>query len=381
MNKILCNASNLHVGGGVQVATSFFFDIFSGRLEIDSSFDVDFHISSAVFSNLEDFNLDLSKFNIRVIDVFGLGGVKNIFGSMYEKYDLIFTIFGPFYNLRFRGLSIVGFAQPSIIHNSDEVLAGLGRFRRNITRFKSSVQKQFFLYKTSSLVVEHEYIKDILIDKLQYKHEVFVVPNSVSPVFFDASCWSNIRHFDVCEDVFYLGYLGRNYFHKNTSIFPSVARILQLKFGLKVKLVVTFSDLEWSECSIDFRKYSINVGSLNISQCPSFYKSVDAIFFPSLLECFSITPIEAMVMGKKLFASDRSFVRFVCGNYPYYFDPTDPEDIANVIFNGYLDDFKEKIACSSDYLSPNVNSTSFTRSSSYFSLINRYTSNSQSGGE
>jgi len=58
---------------------------------------------------------------------------------------------------------------------------------------------------------------------------------------------------------------------------------------------------------------------------------MDAIIFPSLLECFSATPLEAMAMKKPLFASDRKFVRDVCGDFAWYFDPEDPSDAANLI--------------------------------------------------
>ena len=60
---------------------------------------------------------------------------------------------------------------------------------------------------------------------------------------------------------------------------------------------------------------------------------MDAIIFPSLLECFSATPLEAMIMKKPLFASDRGFIKDVCFDFAYYFEPTDPESAAAVIHN------------------------------------------------
>ena len=63
---------------------------------------------------------------------------------------------------------------------------------------------------------------------------------------------------------------------------------------------------------------------------------MDAIIFPSLLECFSATPLEAMAMEKPFFASDREFIRDVCSDYALYFDPEDPISAANVI-NDYLE--------------------------------------------
>jgi glycosyltransferase involved in cell wall biosynthesis len=68
---------------------------------------------------------------------------------------------------------------------------------------------------------------------------------------------------------------------------------------------------------------------------------MDAVIFPSLLECFSATPLEAMVMGKPLFASDRPFNREVCHSHAHYFDPLSPASaataIAKVFANGVAD--------------------------------------------
>ena len=66
-------------------------------------------------------------------------------------------------------------------------------------------------------------------------------------------------------------------------------------------------------------------------ECPSFYEQIDGVVFPSLLECFSATPLEAMVMNKPLFASDRGFVRDVCGSHAMYFNPLDANNIADHI--------------------------------------------------
>ena len=36
-------------------------------------------------------------------------------------------------------------------------------------------------------------------------------------------------------------------------------------------------------------------------------------------------------MGLPVFASDRDFVRSVCGDVPFYIDPTDPQSSARVV--------------------------------------------------
>jgi glycosyltransferase involved in cell wall biosynthesis len=125
--------------------------------------------------------------------------------------------------------------------------------------------------------------------------------------------------------------LGRNYIHKNTAIFPEIVDALKNTHNIIAKFFVTFTEEEWHRCSPKFKSVCVNVGPLAVAQCPSFYKSLDAVVFPSLLECFSATPLEAMAMEKPLFASDRSFNRDICGLHAYYFDPLDPASAAQSI--------------------------------------------------
>jgi glycosyltransferase involved in cell wall biosynthesis len=84
------------------------------------------------------------------------------------------------------------------------------------------------------------------------------------------------------------------------------------------------------------------VGSLSVNQCPSFYKKIDALIFPSLLECFSVSPIEAMKMNCLVIASDLPFVRDICKSSARYFDPLDNESIALAIYESINNDKENK---------------------------------------
>ena len=57
----------------------------------------------------------------------------------------------------------------------------------------------------------------------------------------------------------------------------------------------------------------------------------DAMLLPTMLECFSASYPEAMVMKKPVLTSDLSFARSICGNAAIYFNPFDPADIADKI--------------------------------------------------
>lgn len=151
-----------------------------------------------------------------------------------------------------------------------------------------------------------------------------------------------------------LGILSRDYPNKNLSILPQVQSYLKHEYGLEVVFLVTLNEAEWRARSETFRNQVVNVGPLSVAQCPSFYKQLDGVIFPSLLESFSASPIEALTMGLPVFASDRRFVRDTCGEAPVYFDPTDAASIAESIARYFKAPRPRPVSLASEYTDPSI---------------------------
>lgn len=327
--KSVCiNSSNLHAGGGVQVATSFIDEL--SHLNRDG-LNVSVFASCEVAKNLSQLGVDTSVFNeFKVIDSYGLWALLPKFSRYFKNFDLIFSIFGPAYFFSIRSVNVVGFAQPWIIHPETKIYgkATIAQRLRDYCKFKLQA---WFFRRSDQLIVELEHVRQGLIKKgIGNVNNIYVVHNCLSRLYFSSNVWMPVKVLRDSEN-FAIGFVGRDYPHKNTSILPVVKDILFHKYRIDVEFFVTLKDEEWAEKSDIFRKIIRNVGSLDVVQCPDFYRQMDAIIFPSLLECFSATPMEALVMKKPLFASDRGFVRDVCGDFAHYFDPLDPESIASVI--------------------------------------------------
>lgn len=208
---------------------------------------------------------------------------------------------------------------------------------KNILRFKFYIQWLFFL-RADHYVVELEHVKKGLVEnKGVDSKRISVVYNTVSSLYMEKSKWQPVR-VNKNQEKLSLGIVTRDYPHKNINILPMVAEALEAKHNLKAHFYTTLNDVEWATKDAFFKRYVSTVGSLSPDQCPSFYEQIDAVVFPSLLECFSATPLEAMVMSKPLFASDRGFVRDVCGDHAVYFDPLDADDIALNIANYFKAD-------------------------------------------
>lgn len=326
--SVIVNASNLHTGGGVQVAISFIYEI--------SILDTDFSnftilVSAEVHRGLIYLNINTDVFgNYQVVNTNGLKALFSPLNKIVKNCDVIFTIFGPNY-LRVRAKNeIVGFAQLWILNFDNPISQKMSFLSRHVLRTKFYIQWLFFL-RADHYVVELEHVKKGLIQSKGIDAEkVSVVYNTVSSLYLDKSKWKSINIEKGTEEIS-LGIVTRDYPHKNIGILPAVGQILESKYNLKVHFYTTLNELEWSARDDFFKMYVSTVGSLSPEQCPSFYQQIDGVVFPSLLECFSATPLEAMVMTKPLFASDRGFVRDVCAEYALYFDPLDANDIAHKI--------------------------------------------------
>jgi glycosyltransferase involved in cell wall biosynthesis len=338
MKKNLINATNLHYGGGVQVAVSFINEIISNKQNKDLK-NISIYLSNKVNNSLLNSNKKAKIFfKCLVHDIYGLNLRSLKFYKSLSEFNTVFTIFGPLYKIYTPFKSVVGFAQPWIIYPKNDCYKMLPFFLKIKMRLKYYIQSIFFK-RADVIVVELEHVKKRLEKTLNISaNRICVVHNCVSSIYYEKKLWQTV---DVPNFNGYLrlGYLGRNYLHKNTSIFPKIAKELNKTYNMKVLFYVTFSEQEWKSCSIEFKEVSVNVGELKIAQCPHFYKSMDAMIFPSLLECFSSMPLETMFMKKPLFASDRVFNREICGSFANYFDPLSPIDAANKISNIFLNKY------------------------------------------
>jgi len=324
--KVAINACGLHVGGGVQVAVSFIDEL--SRLDI---LDLDIHIfvSTEVDVNLFKISSKIRNTkNYKVLDTYGLNSFFSSLNKELKQFALVFSVFGPSYLRQNGNIEIMGFAQPWIIDTS--AYKKLTLKARIKSRAKFFIQSLFFR-RAKKLVVELEHVKAGLIKKgIAKSQDIEIVHNCISSTYLDRTQWEALPR-KISKQRFSIGFLGRDYPHKNTTILPAIKSVLQKKHGLDVDFFVTFNEIEWRTKPHSFKSQIINIGTLSVAQCPCFYQFLDAVIFPSVLECFSATPLEAMAMKKPLFASDRGFVRDICGDFALYFDPFNEESAADVI--------------------------------------------------
>lgn len=327
---LLINAANLHVGGGVQVATSVLSEL--GNTDW-RGLTIRVLASTEVADNLRRLAFDPSTFAFfEVIDVFGPFRGARALQRRLRAADAVFTIFGPLYAWPKPKLSIVGFAQPWIAYPDNDVLARLSTPARIKARLKHGLQRLAFQLGSDAIFVEAEHMRDRLVKLGVFDATaISVIPNALNAVFLDPSLWSAAPRITRRDGALLLGVVSRDYAHKNLDALPAIKRHLHRDHGLDVDIAVTLTAGECARKSEAFRSAVVNVGPLAIDECPDFYSQLDGVVFPSLLEAFSAAPLEAMYMRKPLFASERPFIRDACGEFANYFDPNSPADAAQVV--------------------------------------------------
>ncbi|ELV8657096.1 glycosyltransferase, partial [Vibrio vulnificus] len=120
------------------------------------------------------------------------------------------------------------------------------------------------------------------------------------------------------------------YPHKNLAVLKEVSDILNSE-GILYIFNVTVSDCFYKKVFQGYEDSIVNLGHVDNKNCPKLYEQVDAMILPTLVECFSASYPEAMVMNRPILTSDYSFAKSICGEAAIYFDPFNPSDIAEKI--------------------------------------------------
>lgn len=288
-------------------------------------------LSSKVERNLLELGTDLGVFkSCQTRNYVGISALWQGLDHGFAGFDLVFTVFGPAYFLRRNTRHLFGFAQPNILYPNNLLTERLDFLQRWRTKAKYAFQSWFYS-RSDELVVELEHVKSGLQQRRFFMHkQILVVYSAVHTVFGEPEHWAPLL-IPAHPGRLRLGLISQIYPHKNLAILAELKQHLWMNHGRDVNFFLTFSPDEWAACSEHFRNTIVNVGSLTLSQCPAFYAAMDGVVFPSLLECFSAAPIETMMVGRTLFASNLSFIRDVCADHCQYFDPQNPADIARVI--------------------------------------------------
>lgn len=323
--KVVIDVSNIKVGGGIQVALSFINYLLKERY---SNLQFHFVLSTKVFEQISN-KKKLVSYNVINTGYWTLNPFSKsriLFRNIIKDADLVFTLFGP----NFWGncsKHLIGFANAWIVSPNTHAYYKFPLTQRFLARLKFYILGKL-LYSTNKFyVTETEDIKNKFLDYFSAKEEqIKVVPNSLPFMYTSELKNINIELYAFKNHYKFLT-ISANYPHKNISVIEQVGYEL-CKKSLNFIFLVTMTDEDYKASSNSFKKYTYNLGVLDVEECPAYYAYADALFLPTLLECFSVSYLEAMFCKIPIATSNYNFAKEVCGDAAIYFNPLLPLDIA-----------------------------------------------------
>lgn len=332
--NILIDCTNLKVGGGVQVATSFIndlydLDMFENQLISNKKFYI--ALSPQMRDNFVGRNfskrfifLNKTNFRSKIETTKFLRGIEK-----NKKIDKTFCVFGPSY-YKSKVPKIVGYAIPHFIYKDSPYIANLSIRKKIQLILMQMIKIRLFEKNSDHLIFETEDVKNKFCELYNFKADnTSVISNTLNSIFLKKNEWSN-KKYNINNDFNILA-LSANYPHKNLAIIPEIIDILiekRISCDFKFILSVNKKDLPLPE---KYHRYINFMGFIPLKDLPNLYSSVDLLFMPTLLECFSTTYLEAMFMEVPILASDMSFAKDVCGEAAHYFKSTSAKSAADAI--------------------------------------------------
>lgn len=329
---LLINTSNLAQGGIVQGSLSFLEEIKNYRGHTFHVFLADCFSRQLILDSYPE-NFYFYSFKHLPLSVFYGFSMRARLRKLEKaiKPDCVLSISGPSY-WRPTNVHLIGFARGHYVYSDYFEKINYSLFEDLSFKVKKVFHRFLFkreadYYFTQTNDVSERLSKFINIEK----NRVFTVGNTYHPIF------NKVIH-DLqllppsLDGEFRLITIADYHKHKNLEVINEIIPYL-VKENIRVKFILT---LPSAICKKKFGRnmsHIINVGPVAISSCPYLYSQSNALFLPTLIECFSASYPEAMKMGKPILTSDLSFAHDICKEAAIYFDPLNPENIAESIIS------------------------------------------------
>ena len=337
--KLLINASNIVVGGGIQVARSLIIAFLRFKDDIELNTVVSPEVATVLPNN--DNGTTVSPSPAKLIrgqnSRWQLGYIEEQF-----RPDITLTIFGPSY-WHPAALHICGFAWPWIDFDNPWPWRNLPFFRRIYQRLKVQYKLQALRRECAdAYIVETDAIAKAL-QRILPNRPIFVIHNNFGQPFCENIGKSLPGTATVLpkktRDEFRIVTLSQYYPHKHLEIIPQVAKILKdndFHYDFRFYLPLDYDDQHWislqrAAVKLGVAEHIVSVRKVSPECAPEFYDYADLMFLPTLLESFSANYPEAMIRGVPILTTDLPFSRAICRDAALFFQPMDALDAASKI--------------------------------------------------
>jgi glycosyltransferase involved in cell wall biosynthesis len=335
--RVLINTAKLRFGGAVQVALSF---IYECRQFKEHEYHV--FLGTGVGRSLreEDFpdNFYFYRMDLGSVSLSKIPAIASKLTDLEIKIkpDCVVTTSGPSY-WKAKVPHLMGFNLPNHIYYDSPFYKSISTYRKVRFFFKRKFHFWFFRRDASAYIVQTDDVNQRLRKALKTK-KVYTVSNTHSSFF------NNFKDKDFKlpakqANEYWFITISSYYKHKNLEIIPSVIKELQKKGFTNCKFILTLPPQRFEQIVSNQDKENIyNVGPVKPEYCPAIYNKCDFMFLPTLVECFSASYPEAMVMKKPIITTDLPFAHSICKNAAVFFKPMDAKSAADTIIKVINDD-------------------------------------------
>lgn len=243
------------------------------------------------------------------------------------KPDVIIATSGPSY-FHSRAPQIIGYNLGLYLYDELPFNAKRNWYRDLRFILKRRLHHYYFKRDADYFVVQTDDVNQ-RVRKALRTDKVLTVTNTASSYYHQ---WKKYPAKLPCKspDSFRFVTISSYYVHKNLEILPKVLGELKERGIHNVEFVLTLKG-EYFESYIDTQSGIHNVGPVKPPECPSLYAECDALFMPTLAECFSASYPEAMVMEKPIVTTDLGFARSICGEAALFYKAQDAKAAADKI--------------------------------------------------
>lgn len=329
--RILVNASNLTVGGGIQVTDSICRELF--RFTVHRFVVVLPSVLQQCGNDIESYlNVRFVCYDQHSVLLSAIQGRDAVLDAIVEeeRIDAVLSIFG-FTKWRPKCLHICGFARPHWLLKDSPYWESFSLMARMKISVMRKMKMYLFLKSADVFYTENEYISAMLRKEFNGK-KVYTVTNNYNQVFDYSELWDKTPVLPGFDGVTILT-VSANYPHKNLPIIVAAIHCMKRRWPfLKFRFVLTIQEEEFVPLTDEEKRHILFLGRVRIEQCPALYEQSNICLLPSLLECFSATYAEAMRMNVPIITTDLGFAHSLCGDAAAYYAPLSPEALAEAIY-------------------------------------------------
>lgn len=243
--------------------------------------------------------------------------------------DCVVTTSGPLY-WHAKAPVLMGYNLPNNIYEDSPFFKMVTLKKRLKWWFKKQIHRYYFQRDATAYFVQTDDVNQRL-RKYVGRNEVYTVSNTCNNFFINRRSFPNKLPEKQPGEIRMLT-VSTWYPHKNFEIIKPVLKELEKRGLSNIKFVLTLKQEHYDRLfGSEYTDKVVNVGPVPSAECPSLYEECDYMFLPTLLECFSASYAEAMMMEKPILTSNLGFATVVCKDAAVYFDAVNPSDIADKI--------------------------------------------------